>query len=112
MRVDHAASDFRVQVDKRGPAGRTTLFGYKDEHTYTIGAPAESREDSDGRVRSVAVEWEDETLVFLRTTREGANLATEREVWSLSADGTQLTVSRHTRTWQGTSTEQTTFQKR
>jgi hypothetical protein len=67
--------------------------------------------DSDGRVRTVSVDWDGETPAILTRMLEGTTTTTEREVWSISADGTQLTRSRRTTSWNGTSTEQSRFQK-
>lgn len=111
VQIEQQGSVFRIKVQKSGPA-LTALYSFRDEHTYDIGAPPESRKDSDGRVRTVSVVWERDALVFVRTTLEGANTTTEREVWSISTDGTQMTRSRRTTDWKGTTTAQSTFQKR
>jgi hypothetical protein len=59
-------------------------WGRGDDRSYTIGGPVESRRDTEGRVRTVAVTWEGPTLIFTRTSTDGANTTTEREVWSLA----------------------------
>lgn len=111
VQIEQRGSLFNVKVQKSGPAGNMG-YGFRSEHTYVIGAPPEPQKDNEGRVRTVSVDWEGDAIVFLRTTVEGANTTTEREVWSLSPDGTRLTLSRRTTDWKGTSTAQSTFQKR
>jgi hypothetical protein len=71
VQIEQQGSVFKVKVQKSGPA-LTALYSLRDEHTSVIGAPPESRKDSDGRVRTVSVDWEREALVFVRTTIEGA----------------------------------------
>lgn len=84
---------------------------YSGSHTYTIGGPVESKADPHGRVRSVGVSWEGRGLVFLRTTTEGANTTTEREVWSLSEDGEMLFKDHRTTDWRGTRDGRAVFRR-
>ncbi len=101
-RLELRDSVLKVTVQMSGSAIGGGYAGRFD-HTYTIGAPAEATKDKNGVIRSVAVTWEGPTLVFVRTTQEGANTTTERDVWSLSEDGTKLTKSSETTSWKGTS---------
>jgi hypothetical protein len=99
-RLDVQGSVLRMHVEQRGSAG-TLGYGFTDDRTYAIDGPLESKTDQDGRIRTVAVHWEGADLVFVRTTTEGLNIATEREVWSVSADGTRLTKASETTDWRG-----------
>jgi hypothetical protein len=110
VQIEQQGSAFKVKVEKSGPAGPAG-YSFRDDHTYVIGAPPQSRKDSDGRVRTVSVDWERDALVFVRTTLEGANTTAEREVWSISSDGTRMTRSRRTTDWKGTTTTQVTFRR-
>jgi hypothetical protein len=86
-------------------------FSSRDEHTYTIGAPTETKKGEDGRVRSLTVSWDGPALVFVRTTLEGANVTTERTVWTLSDDGTKLIRSRETTDWRSTTRDRRVLQR-
>ena len=86
--------------------------GFRLEHAYSVGGSAETSTDRDGRHRSIIVRWDGPALVFVRTTQEGANTTTEREVWSLSEDGKTLTKSRETTSWRGTRRSQTVLERR
>jgi len=81
-------------------------------HSYTIGGPAETRTDRDGRHRSILVTWDGPALVFVRTIQEGCNTTTEREVWSVSEDGKKLTKWRETTNWKGTRRSRTVLERR
>ena len=108
--VAQKGDEITVHVESKGSFG--SMGGmYSGEHTYPIGGPLESKKDAEGRVRSVAVSWDGPRLVFLRTTTEGANVTTERESWSVSADGTKLTKERQTTDWRGTKHERLVFQR-
>ena len=108
--VAQKGDEITVHVESKGSFG--SMGGsYSGEHTYPIGGPLESKKDAEGRVRSVAVSWDGPQLAFLRTTTEGANVTTERESWSLSADGTKLTKERQTTDWRGTKHERLVFQR-
>ena len=39
VQIDQRALVLEVNIEKRGPAGRTSLFSFTDQHTYTIAAP-------------------------------------------------------------------------
>ena len=110
-RIDLHDSALKIEVEFQ-TLGGIIGGGGKGEHTYTIGGPAETKTDSDGRHRSVVVTWDGPALVFIRTTQEGANTTTEREVWSLSEDGKKLTKSRETTSWQGTRQDRTVLERR
>ncbi len=109
-RLDLRDSMLKVTVDFTGPALGGGVSGHLD-HTYSIGAPAETKKDPDGTIRSVAVTWDGSSLVFVRTTQEGANTTTTREVWALSDDGTTLTKSSETTSWRGTSRDTRVFKR-
>ncbi len=94
-RIAQKAEAITVHIESRSSFG-SVATSYKDDRTYAIGGALESRKDADGRVRSVAVSWDGPKLVFLRTTTEGANTATEREEWSLGDGGDMLFKDRHT----------------
>jgi hypothetical protein len=112
LQIERRGLVLTLHVEKSGPAGRTLLFSFKDDRTYTIGAPPESRTDGEGRVRTVSVDWQGDALAFLRTETEGANTTTEHEVLEMSADGKRLTRTRATTSWRGTSTDQAAFERR
>ncbi|MBE3040231.1 MAG: hypothetical protein IMZ62_15655 [Chloroflexi bacterium] len=103
-RVEQHGSDLKVVVDSSG-----TFAGFHLEHEYTIGGGETSTKDSEGRTRTVSVDWDGETLVFVTSTTEGANVTTVREVWSLPADGQTLNRSRTTTSWRGTTVEKSAF---
>ncbi len=109
-RVVQKGNEITVHVESKSSFG--SMGGmYSGERTYTIGGSLEPKKDPEGRVRSVAVSWDGPHLVFLRTTTEGANVTTERESWSLSADGTKLTKERETTDWRGATSERVVFQR-
>jgi hypothetical protein len=110
-RIELADPVLKVTIDGSGPAGSMGM-AYHLDHTYSIGAPAETRKFDDGRIRSVTVTWEGLTLVFVTSTQEGANTTTEREVWSVSDDGTTLTKTRETTSWRGTSSQRKVFKRK
>jgi len=101
QQIDQHDNLLRIKTEQSGSAG-TLGYGFSDDRTYTIGGPIESKTDTEGRVRTVGVHWEGPNLVFVRTTVEGANTTTEREVWSVSEDGTRLMKDRETTDWRGT----------
>ncbi len=101
----------KVTIDGSAPAGSMGMAFHTD-HTYSIGAPAETRTFDDGRIRSVTATWEGLNLVIVTSTQEGANTTTERDVWSVSDDGTTLTKTRETTSWRGTSTERRVFKRK
>jgi hypothetical protein len=109
-RIELRDSVLKVTRDISGQAGP---FGMtlRDDHTYTIGGPTETSKGEDGRVRSLTLSWDGPALVFVRTTLEGANVTTERTVWTLSDDGTRLTRERETTNWQGTSRDRGVLQR-
>ena len=109
--VTQTDSQITLQVQSSGSAGPMGFAYHGDPHTYTIGGPAELKKDTDGSVRAVAVSWDGLRLVFVRTTTEGANVTTERESWSLSADGQELTKETETTSWRGTSRGRTVLQR-
>jgi hypothetical protein len=108
--IDQHDNVLRIRFERSGSAG-TLGYGFSDDRTYTIGGPIESKTDTEGRVRTVGVHWESPNLVFVRTTVEGANTTTEREVWSASDDGTRLTKERQTTDWRGTRNERVVFER-
>lgn len=110
-RIALADPVLKVTVDGSGSAGSIGM-AYHLDHTYSIGAPAETRKFDDGRIRSVTVTWEGLALVFVTSTQEGANTTTEREVWSVSDDGTTLTKTRETANWRGTSSDRRVFKRK
>ena len=97
-------------IETKSTAG-TISSGLFLDHTYTIGGKEEVKKADDGTIHTVSVKWEGNELVFLRTEQEGANTTRTREVWSLSADGKNLTKARHITSWQGSKDEKTVFQK-
>ena len=103
-RVEQQGSGLKVIVDSSG-----TIAGFHLEHDYVIGGGETSTKDSEGRIRTVSVNWEGENLVFVTSTTEGANVTTVRDVWSLSADGQTLNRSRTTNSWRGTTVEKSAF---
>lgn len=109
-RIAQTGGQLRVEREGSETGGPLGL-GYHDDHTYTIGGPLQSKEDPDGRVRSVAVSWDGPKLIFLRTTTEGANTTTEREAWSLGDGGDMLFKDRRTTDWRGTRDERVVFQR-
>jgi hypothetical protein len=109
--VTQTGSQITLQVQSSGSAGPMGYAYHGDRHTYTIGGPAELKKNTDGSLRSVAVSWDGPRLVFVRTTTEGANVTTERESWSLSADGRELTKDTETTSWRGTSRGRTVLQR-
>ncbi len=109
-RLELRDSVLKVSVDMSGPAIGGGYGGHLD-HTYSIGAPATTTTDNDGVIRSVAVTWDGPALVFVRTTQEGANTTTTRDVWSVSEDGTKLTKSSETTSWKGTSRDTRVFRR-
>jgi hypothetical protein len=111
VQIEQKGPVFKVKVETSGVAGPAG-YSFRGERTDVIGSPPASRKDNDGRARTVSVDWEGDALVFVRTTLEGANATTEREIWSISTDGTHLTRARRTTDWKGTSTTQSTFQRR
>ncbi len=109
-RLELRGSELKVMVKMSAPTIGGGVAGQFD-HTYTIGAPAETTKDKEGVIRTVAVTWDGPALLFVRTTQEGANTTTERDVWSLSADGTTLTKSRETTSWKGISRERRVYKR-
>lgn len=103
-------SSLKVTADGSGPAVGAG-YGFHDDRTYSIGAPTKTTKYEDGTIRTVAVTWDGPSLVFVRTTQEGANTTTTRDVWSLSDDGTKLTKSSETTSWRGTSRETRVFKR-
>lgn len=101
--IEQQGNLLRVRLEWNGQG----LMGYwgRDDRSYTIGGPVESRRDAEGRVRTVAVSWEDSTLVFTRTTTEGTSTTAEREVWSLSNGGRRLVK------WRGQGAQRVVFEK-
>ena len=100
--------DDRLRIERDG---RDFRGSYRDEHVYAIGGPAETKKAPDGSERSVAVSWDGPHLVVLRTTTEGANTTTEREVWSLVDEGNLLFKDRRTTDWRGTSNERVVLKR-
>jgi len=110
-RIEFKDPVLKVTVDGSGSA-RSMGMAYHLDHTYSIGAPTETRKFDDGRIRSVTATWEGLTLVFVTSTQEGANTTTERDVWSVSDDGTTLTKTRETTNWRGTSSQRRVFKRK
>jgi hypothetical protein len=110
-RIAQKSEQITVQVESKSSFGSLLGSSYRGDHTYTIGGPAESKRDADGRVRSVAVSWDGPKLVFIRTTTEGANTTTEREAWSLTDGGDMLFKDRRTTDWRGTRDERIVSQR-
>ncbi len=110
-RIDLHDSTLKIKV-KAQFSGGVGWGALNREHTYTIGGPAETSTDRDGRSRSIIVTWDGPALVFVRTTQEGANTTTEREVWSMSEDGKKLTKWRQTTSWKGTQRGRTVLERR
>lgn len=110
-RLELRDSVLKATVDTRMAAGPLGSGGGHFDRTYSIGAPAETTKDKDGVIRSVAVTWDGLALVFVRTTQEGANTTTARDVWSVSEDGTKLTKSSETTSWRGTSRDTRVFKR-
>ena len=104
-RISQKGKEISVDVESKSSFGAMGA-SYRGDHTYTIGGPAESKKDLEGRVRAVAVSWDGPRLVFIRTTTEGANTTIVREAWSLMDDGTFLIKDRRTTDWRGTRDEQ------
>lgn len=109
VNVHDSTLTIQVGAQGQGAAGGGVL---KLEHTYTIGGSAHTTKDRDGRNYSIRVTWEGPALVFNRATQEGANTTTEREVWSMSEDGTKLVKSRDTTSWKGTQRSRTILERR
>jgi hypothetical protein len=109
--VSQRDDQITVQVQESGSFGGMGTWYRGDPHTYAIGSPANVKKDADGRVRSVTVSWDGPRLVFVRTTTEGANVTTEREAWSLSHDGRELTKETETTDWRGTRRGRTVLQR-
>jgi hypothetical protein len=110
-RIELREPVLKVTIDGSGSAGSIGT-AYHFDHTYSIGAPAETRKYDDGRIRSITATWEGLTLVIVTSTQEGANTTTEREVWSMSDDGTTLTKTREATSWRGTSSERRVFKRK
>ena len=110
QRMDVQGLVLKMHIDQKGSAGPLG-YGFVDDRTYTIDGPVESKTDDEGRVSTVSLHREGPNLVFVRTTTEGLNVTTEREVWSVSADGTTLTKARETTDWRGTKTGTTVYQR-
>ena len=109
-RIELRDSVLKVTRDISGQAGPYGT-AVRDDHTYTIGGPTQTSKGEDGRVSSLTVSWDGPALVFVRTTLEGANVTTERTVWTLSNDRTKLTRARETTNWQGTSQDRRVLQR-
>jgi hypothetical protein len=110
QRIEVDGSVLKLHIEQRGTAG-SLGYGFTDDRTYAIDGPIESKKDDDGRIRTVAVHREGPDLVFVRTTTEGLNVTTEREVWSISADGSTLTKASETTDWRGTRTGRRVYQR-
>ena len=108
--IEQGASRLKIVVESRFAAG-TMGGGLYTDHTYEIGGRPEVRTADDGIIRTVSVSWEGNTLLFLRTEREGANTSTTREAWSLSSNGMILTRTRHITTWRGATDEESVFDR-
>ena len=109
------------RIELRGAVLKTTFDGsdpgtplgatYHYSRSYTIGAPEQTMQDKDGRVRGVTVTWDGPSLLIITTARAGAYITTQREVWSLSEDGTRLTKSRVDTSPQGTVSTRTVYER-
>ena len=108
--IDQHGMVLRIKLERSGSAG-SLGYGFSDDRTYTIDGPAESTRDGEGRIRTVGVHWEGPSLVFVRTTVEGANTTIEREMWSVSNDGNALTKECQTMDWRGTRIERVVFRR-
>jgi hypothetical protein len=109
-RIELRDSVLKVTRDITGEAGPYRTAS-RDDHAYTIGGHTETSKGEDGRVGSLTVSWDGPALVFVRTTLDGANVTTERTVWTLSGDGAKLTRVRETTNWQGTSRDRRVLQR-
>lgn len=107
LRVEQQGNELRVRLESQGQGGSMGFIG-RDDNSYTIGRPVESKRNAEGQLRTVAVSWEGSTLVFTRTTRVGDRTSTERETWSLSEDGTKLEQTR----WRGAEERRIVLEKR
>jgi hypothetical protein len=110
-RIELQGSSLKIKDDIRTNWDGLGAYSSRDEHIYTIGAPAETKKGDDQRVRSLAVSWDGPAIVFVRTTLEGANVTTERTVWTLSDDGSKLIRSRETTDWMGTTRDRRVLQR-
>lgn len=110
LQIELQGSSLKIKDDIR-TVDSVAMFISTDEHVYTIGAPTKTEKGDDHRVRTLTVSWDGPTIVFVRTTLEGANVTTERTVWALSDDGTKLTRSRETTDWQGTTRSRIVLQR-
>jgi hypothetical protein len=110
LRIELQGSSLKIKDDIK-TSDLMGAFTSSDEHVYTINAPTETKKGDDQRVRTLAVSWDGAALVFVRTTLEGANVTTERTVWTLSDDGTKLMRSRETTDWQGTTRSRSVLQR-
>ena len=108
IELQDSALKIKDDIERHDISG---VYRSRDEHVYTIGAPAETRKGEDGRVRSLTVSWDGPALVFVRTTLEGANTTTERTEWTLSDDGSKLTRVRETTDWKGTTRSRSVLQR-
>jgi len=108
--ITHVGNSLKMIVQTRSLGGPVASGLYMDR-SYTIGGKEEVKKTDDGIIHTVSLKWEGDTLVFLRTEKEGKNITTTREVWSLSDDGKTLTKTRHITDWRGSKDEKSVFEK-
>jgi len=109
-KIQHREPDLKLIIETKTYAGMIRSGLYLD-HAYSINGQEEVKKANDGTIRTVSVHWEGNTLVFLRTEQDGADIITTREVWSLSDDGKTLTKTRHITSPGGVEDEKSVFEK-